>query len=83
MIRCFIRGSNLLLIARKSHFNNCSGAAAPKALPFCCPRRIEAMRIFNGLRFSDGENHNNMADIIKKFDQHSLGQTQKFFEQFQ
>ena len=41
------------------------------------------MRIFNGLKFSDGEDRNNMADIIKKFDQHFLGQTQEFFEQFQ
>ena len=35
--------------------------------------RIEAMRIFNGLKFSDGEDLNNMADIIKKFDQNFLG----------
>ena len=44
---------------------------------------IEAMRIFNGLKFSDGEDRNNMADVIKKFDQHFLGQTQEFFERFQ
>ena len=44
---------------------------------------IEAMRIFNGLNFSDGEDRNNMADVIKKFDQHFLGQTQEFFERFQ
>ena len=44
---------------------------------------IEAMRIFNGLKFSDGEDRNNMADAIKKFDQHFLGQTQEFFERFQ
>ena len=41
------------------------------------------MRIFNGLKFSDGEDRNNMADVIKKFDQHFLGQTQEFFERFQ
>lgn len=28
---------------------------------------IEAMRIFKGLKFSDGEDRNNMADVIKKF----------------
>ena len=44
---------------------------------------IEAMRIFNGLKFGDGEDRNKMADIIKKFDQHFLGQTQEFFERFQ
>ena len=44
---------------------------------------IEAIRIFNGLKFSDGEDRNNMADVIKKFDQHFLGQTQEFFERFQ
>ena len=44
---------------------------------------IEAMRIFNGLKFSDGEDRNNMAEVIKKFDQHFLGQTQEFFERFQ
>ena len=44
---------------------------------------IEAMHIFNGLKFSDGEDHNNMADVIKKFDQHFLGQTQECFERFQ
>ena len=44
---------------------------------------IDAMRIFNGLKFSDGEDRNNMADVIKKFDQHFLGQTQEFFERFQ
>ena len=35
------------------------------------------MRIFNGLKFSDGEDRNNVADVIKKFDQHFLGQTQE------
>ncbi|KAK2549392.1 hypothetical protein P5673_030221, partial [Acropora cervicornis] len=44
---------------------------------------IEAMRIFNGLKFSDGEDRNNIAHVIKKFDQHFLGQTQEFFERFQ
>ena len=44
---------------------------------------IEAMRIFNGLKFSDGEDSNNMADVVKKFDQHFLGKTQEFFERFQ
>ena len=43
---------------------------------------IKAIRIFNGLKFIDGEDRNNMADVIKKFDQHFLGQTQEFFEQF-
>ena len=45
--------------------------------------RIEAMRIFNSLKFRNGEDRNNMADVIKKFDQHFLGQTQEFFERFQ
>jgi len=40
---------------------------------------IEAMRIYNGLKFGKGEDRNKIADIIKKFDQHFLGQTQKFF----
>ena len=44
---------------------------------------IESMRIFNGLKFSDGEDRNKKADVIKKFDQHFLGQTQEFFERFQ
>lgn len=29
---------------------------------------IEVMCIFNGLKFSDGEDCNNMVDVIKKFD---------------
>ena len=45
--------------------------------------RIEAMRIFNGLKLSAGEDLNNMADVIKKFDQNFLGQIQEFFERFQ
>ena len=28
---------------------------------------VEVMRIFNGLKFSDGEYRNSMADIIKKY----------------
>ena len=44
---------------------------------------IEAMRIFNGLKFGEGEDRNKVADVIKKFDQHFLGQTQEFFERFQ
>jgi len=44
---------------------------------------IEAMRIYNGLKFGEGEDQNKMADIIKKFDQQFLGQTQEFFERFQ
>ena len=44
---------------------------------------IEAMRIFNGMKFSEGEDRNKMADILVKYDQHFLGQTQEFFERFQ
>lgn len=44
---------------------------------------VDAMRIFNGLKFGEGEDRNKMADVIKKFDQHFLGQTQEFFERFQ
>lgn len=44
---------------------------------------IEAMRIYNGMKFGEGEDRNKMADILAKFDQHFLGQTQEFFERFQ
>ena len=44
---------------------------------------IEAMRIFNGMKFGEGEDRNNMADILVKYDQHFLGQKQEFFERFQ
>ena len=44
---------------------------------------IEAMRIFDGMKFAEGEDRNKMADILVKYDQHFLGQTQEFFERFQ
>ena len=44
---------------------------------------IEAMRIFNGMKFGEGEDRNNMADILVKYDQHFLSQKQEFFEHFQ
>ena len=44
---------------------------------------MDAMRIYNGMKFSEGEDRNKMANIIAKYDQHSLGQTQEFFERFQ
>ena len=47
---------------------------------------IEVMRIFNGMKFGEGEDRNIMADIVKYAlwnDQHFLGQTQEFFECFQ
>ena len=44
---------------------------------------IDAMRIYNGMKFSEGKGRNKMADIIAKYDQHFLGQTQEFFERFQ
>ena len=44
---------------------------------------IDAMRIYNGMKLSEGKDHNKMADIIAKYDQHFLGQTQEFFERFQ
>ena len=44
---------------------------------------IEAMRIFNGIKFAEGEDRNKMADILVKYDQPFLGQTQEFFERFQ
>ena len=44
---------------------------------------IEAMRIFNGMKFGEGEDRNKMADILVKYDQHFLGQKQEFFERFQ
>ena len=40
------------------------------------------MRIYNGMKFSEGKDRNKMADIIAKYDQHFLGQTQEFFERF-
>ena len=43
----------------------------------------ETMRIFNALKFGDGEDRIKMADVMKNFDQHFLGQTQEFFERFQ
>ena len=44
---------------------------------------IEAMRIFNGMKFGEGEDHNNMVDILVKYDEHFLVQKQKFVENFQ
>ena len=44
---------------------------------------IEALRLYNGMKFSAGEDRNKMADILAKYDQHFLGQTQVFFERFQ
>ena len=44
---------------------------------------IEAMRIFNGMKFAEGEDCNKMDDILVKYDQHFLGQTQEFFKCFQ
>ena len=41
------------------------------------------MRIYNGMKFSKGEDRNRMADIIAKYNQHFLGQTQEFFERFE
>ena len=41
------------------------------------------MRIYNGLKFGEGEDRNKMADVIKKFDHHFLRQTQEFFKRFQ
>ena len=38
------------------------------------------MRIF---KFAEGEDRNKTADILVKYDQHFLGQTQEFFERFQ
>ena len=43
----------------------------------------DALRIYNGFKFTEGEDRNKMADIITKFEQHFLGQTQEFFERFQ
>ena len=44
---------------------------------------IDAMRIYNGMKFSEGKNRIKMADVIAKYDQHFLGQTREFFERFQ
>ena len=44
---------------------------------------IEALRPYNGMKFSEGEDRNKMADILAEYDQHFLGQTQEFFERFQ
>jgi len=44
---------------------------------------IQAMRLYNGMKFSKGEDRNRMADILAKYDQHFLDQTQEFFERFQ
>ena len=41
------------------------------------------MRIYTGMKFSEGKNRIKMADIIAKYDQHFLGQTREFFERFQ
>ena len=41
------------------------------------------MRIYKGMKFSEGEDRNKMADILAKYDQHFRGQTQEFFERFQ
>ena len=43
----------------------------------------DALGIYNGFKFTEGEDRNKMADIITKFEQHFLGQTQEFFERFQ
>ena len=44
---------------------------------------IEAMRIFNGMKFGEGEDRNKIADILVKYDQHFLRQKQEFFKRFQ
>jgi len=41
------------------------------------------MRLYNGMKVSENEDRNKMADILAKYDQHFLGQTQEFFERFQ
>jgi len=43
---------------------------------------IEAIRLYNGMKFSEGEDRNRMADILAKYDQYFLDQTQEFFERF-
>ena len=50
---------------------------------FYARRWNRAMRIYNGMKFSEGEDRNKMADILAKYDQHFLGQTQEFFQPFQ
>ena len=37
----------------------------------------DALRVYNGFKFNEGEDRNKIADIIKKFEQHFLGQTQE------
>ncbi|PFX25191.1 Retrovirus-related Pol polyprotein [Stylophora pistillata] len=43
----------------------------------------EAMRLFNRMKFGEGEDSTKMADILMKYDQHFFGQKQEFFERFQ
>ena len=43
----------------------------------------DARKIYNGMKFGDGEDGRITADIIKKFDRHFLGQTLEYFERFQ
>ena len=40
------------------------------------------MRIYNGLKFNQDEDKNKITDIVKKFDQHFLGESKEFFERF-
>ena len=42
----------------------------------------DAIRIYNGMKFGDGENKQNVDDVIRKFDIHFLGETVEFFERF-
>jgi len=42
----------------------------------------DAMKVYNGMKFSDDEDKHNISDIIDKFDSHFLGDTKEFFERF-
>ena len=42
----------------------------------------DAMRIYNGMKFSEDEDRHKIDDILRKFDSHFLGETKEFFERF-
>lgn len=41
------------------------------------------MRLYNGMKFSENEDRNKMADILAKYEQRFLGQIQELFKRFQ
>ena len=43
---------------------------------------VDALKIFNGFQFNQPEDRNNMAKIIEKFDQFTIGELNETFERY-